>query len=174
LQSKEFTTKVNALNKKKWNFVRASLLLAQAMECKDCEPNVAMLLLCSCADAMQLVGGKDRSHVNFKRFYMGYCPNGLRNPPIEYYLDGKPTIYTASFEEALDCIYEIFRCLYVHKGIAHLELPKGLNDFRVISELEKIKDRYYVIDLLKILDWFVTITKESLYKILEGSEVLKP
>jgi len=101
LTLEDFKTKVDALNKKKWDFIRAILLYKQAMKCKDCEPNVAMVLLCSCADAMKVAGEKASSHINFKKFYMDCCPTNIRNPPIGYYI-GKPTIQTASFEEALD------------------------------------------------------------------------
>jgi hypothetical protein len=118
---------------------------------------------------MQLVGKRNSHKRNFEKFYGDYCPSDLRNPPIKYYLDRKPSTYNdASFEEALDYIYARFRCFYVHEGVGYLENPKG----RIVTLEDKLKetnDRTYVIDLPKILDWFATITKESLYKILQGS-----
>lgn len=164
---KEFRTKVDALNKKKWNFVRASFLYQQALKCGKCDPNVAMLLLCSSADSMQLVG-KRNSWRNFEKFYRDYCPSGSRNPPIKYYLDLKPPLNPkdASFEEALDYIYANFRCLYAHEGIGRLELPPK-NVHLVGHELfDKFKGKYYIIDILSVLNWFATTTKESLSKIL--------
>ena len=115
-----FKTKIEALNKKKWNFVRASFLYQQALKCEKCDPNIAMLLHCSSADAMQLVG-KRNSWRNFEKFYKTYCSISLRNPPIKYYATLKPPIRKdASFDEALDYIYANFRCLYVHEGIGRL------------------------------------------------------
>jgi len=165
----DFKTKVDALGKKKWDFVRANFLCQQALRCKDCEPNVAMVLLCSCAEAMKVAGAKG-SHNKFKKFYLNYCPSSLRVPPIKYYLDGKPSTYNnASFDEALDYIYAKFRCFYVHKGVARLELPPKdvhLIGNELIDKLQKNSNKSYVIDVLNILGWFSTITKESLYKIL--------
>jgi hypothetical protein len=162
-----FKTKVEALNKKKWNFVRASFLYQQALKCGKCDPNVAALLLCSSADAMQLVG-KRSSWRNFEKFYKTYCPSGSRNSPIKHYPSLKPPLVlkNASFDESLDYIYANFRCLYTHEGIGRLELPpKGIN--LVGSELlDKFKGKYYIIDSLSVLNWFELITKESLYKIL--------
>jgi hypothetical protein len=149
---KDFKTRVEALSKKKWNFVRASFLYQQALKCGKCDPNVAMLPLCSSADAMQLVGKKN-SWKNFEKFYKDYCPSGSKNPPIKHYLNLKPplTLTDASFEEALDYIYANFRCLYVHEGIGRLELPpKGI--ILVGSELlDKFKGEYYVINILNVL-----------------------
>ena len=146
----------------KWNFVRASLLYQQALTCKDCEPNVAMVLLCSCADAMKVAGEKAGSRKNFKKFYMDYCPATLRDPPIEYYPHGKPPIEIAPFEKALDFIYSKFRCLYVHEGKGRLEpLPAGIEWVGAIL-LDKYNDEYYSIDTLKILEWFAKIMVESL------------
>jgi hypothetical protein len=165
----DFKTKVDALDIKKWHFVRASFLYQQALKCQECNPNVAMLLLCSCAETMQLLeGGKPRK--NFMKFYEDYCPNNLRKPPIQYYSNLKPplNLIDASFNEALDYIYAKFRCLYVHEGVGHLELPP--KDFHLVGDqlLDKFKDKIYVIDKLAILCWFVSITKECLSKILNS------
>ena len=152
---------------KKWNFVRASVLYQQALKCGKCDPNVAMLLLCSSADSMQLTG-KRKPWGNFEKFYRDYCPSGSRNPPIKYYATLKPPsiLRDASFEEALDYVYARFRCLYTHEGIGRLELPpKGIH--LVGSKmLDKFRDKHYVIDLLSVLGWFASITRESLSKIL--------
>jgi hypothetical protein len=161
----DFETKLDSLPKRD-NFLNASRLYQQALKCEGCARKVAMVLLCSCADAMQLVGERN-SRKNFKKFYESCCPNDLRKPPIKYYLDGKPLTYNdASFGEALDYIYTRFRCSYVHDGIDYLELPKGLSGYTIIDELRKIKDKHLVIDILKILDWFKIITFESLYNFL--------
>lgn len=164
---KDFKTKVEDLKGKEWNFVRASLLYQQALKCGKCDPNVAMLLLCSSADSMQLVGN-GKPWRNFEKFYKDYCPSGLRNPPIKYYPTLKPPLIPrdVSFEEALDYVYAKFRCLYTHEGIGRLELPpKGI---KLIGSkmLDKFKDKHYVIDLVSILGWFTSITRESLSKIL--------
>jgi hypothetical protein len=163
----DFKTKVDALNEKKWNFVRASFLYQQALKCGKCDPNVAMLLLCSSADAMQLVG-KRNPWRNFEKFYKDYCPSGSRNPPIKYYPDLKtPSILKdASFEESLDYIYANFRCLCTHEGIGRLETaPKNAN-VGGWQLYDKFKGKYYAIDMLSVLNWFASITKESLHKIL--------
>jgi len=162
-----FKTKVDALNEKKWNFVRATFLYQQALKCGKCNPNVAMLLLCSSADSMQLVGKRNPSR-NFEKFYKEYCPRGLRNSPIKYYPDLKTRsiLKDASFEESLDYIYVNFRCLFAHEGIGRLEtVPKNVNvGWWQLSD--KFKGKYYAIDMRVVLNWFELITKESLYKIL--------
>ena len=89
LNLQEFITRVNFL-RNKWNFVRASFLYKQALKCKECESNVAMVLLCSCAETIKVAGEDARPTTNFKKFYMNYCPLNLRNPPIEYYPNAKP------------------------------------------------------------------------------------
>lgn len=168
LTSQEFATKVSSLgNKMQWNFVRASLLYQQALKCKNCELNVAMLLLCSCADAMKVAGENAGSHNNFKKFYMDYCPSNLKVPPIKYYPNGKPPTQIAPFDKALDFIYSKFRCLYVHEGKGRLRpLPPGVEWFAA-PLLDIYKDEYYNVDTLKILEWFSKITVESRYNIVQ-------
>jgi hypothetical protein len=164
---KDFKTNVEALNERKWNFVRASFLYQQALKCGKCNPNVAMLLLCSSADAMQLVGNR-KPWRNFEKFYKDYCPSGSRNPPIKYYPSLKPPLILkdASFEESLDYIYANFRCLYAHEGIERLETtPKNVH-IAGWKLYDKFKGKYYAIDILSVLNWFALITKESLFKIL--------
>jgi hypothetical protein len=164
---KDFKTKVEALNEKKWNFTRASSLYQQALKCGKCDPNVAMLLLCSTADSMQLVGN-GKPWKNFEKFYKDYCPDSSRNPPMKCYPTLKPPLIPrdASFEEALDYVYTKFRCLYTHEGIGRLELaPKGIH-LVGSSMLDRFKGRHYAIDLLSVLSWFTSITRESLTRIL--------
>lgn len=163
----DFKTKVEDLKGKKWNFVRASFLYQRALKCRKCDPNVAMLLLCSCADSMQLVGSRN-SRRNFEKFYKDYCPSDLRNPPIKYYPTLKPPLVLkdASFDESLDYIYANFRCLYTHEGIGYLEAtPKNVS-VGYWQFCDKFKGKYYAIDMLSVLSWFASMTKESLYKIL--------
>jgi hypothetical protein len=165
LTFEDFKTKVEALStKKKWKFVRAGLLFQQALKCKDCGPNVAMVLLCSCAEVIKVDSSKG-SHFNFKKFYVDYCPSSLRTPPVKCYL-GASSYGDASFEEALDYIYSRFRSYFVHQGIGRLELPPtGVN--LVGGDLwDKFHDKIYVIDTLNVLNWFARITGESLYKFL--------
>jgi hypothetical protein len=126
-----------------------------------------MLLLCSSADTMQLVGNKN-PRKNFEKFYKTYCPMSLRNPPIDYYSSMKPPITqsNASFDEALDYIYENFRCLYTHEGIGRLDIaPKNVH-MAGWQLYDKFKGKYYAIDTLSVLNWFESITKESLFRIL--------
>lgn len=168
LTLEELKTKVDALGtNKKWKFVRAVLLYQQALKCKDCGPNVAMVLLCSCAETMK-VESSQGSHHNFRKFYIDYCPLSLRVPPVKYYLSLNPpfSIDNASFEEALDYIYSRFRNYFVHQGIGRLELPpKGIT--LVGAELmDKFHNKIFVIDTLNVLDWFAEITYESLFKVL--------
>jgi hypothetical protein len=163
----DFKAKVEGLGKRKWNFVRASFLYQQALKCRRCDPNVAMLLLCSSADSMQLVG-KRSSWKNFEKFYKTYCPLPLRNPPLEYFSSLKSPInrIKASFDEALDYIYSSFRCLYVHEGIRRLETAPNNVLVGGWQLYDKFKGKYYAIDILSVLGWFESITKESLSKIL--------
>jgi hypothetical protein len=104
LTLEQFRAKVDALNGKKNNFLNASRLYRQALRCKGCEPNIAMMLLCSCADTMKFVGER-RPRENFKRFYKDYSPIASRNPPITFYFDDKPlAYYVPSFDETLEYI----------------------------------------------------------------------
>jgi hypothetical protein len=164
---KDFKIKVEALSEKKWNFVRATYLYQQALKCGKCNPNVGILLLCSSADAMQLVGNR-KPRENFEKFYKDYCPSDLRNPPIQYYLGLEPPLILkdASFEESLDYIYASFRCLFTHEGIGRLETtPKNAINGGWKS-YDKFKNKYYSIDILNVFNWFTSITKGSLSRII--------
>ena len=168
LTIEQFRAKVDVLNGKKNNFLNASLLHRQALKCKGCEPNIAMMLLCSCADAMKLVG-KGKPRENFKRFYKDYSPIASRIPPIKCYFDDKPLNYCdPSFDETLEYIYKRFRNLYAHEGTGLLEQPKSpdLIWYGLCDKFEETSNKTYVTDIVRILDWFATITKESLDNIL--------
>ena len=167
LTLEEFKTKVDALGTKKWKFVRAGLLCQQALKCKNCEPNVAMVLLCSCAEVIKVDSSKG-SHHNFKKFYVDYCPSNLQVPPVKYYSDLKPpfTLYDASFEETLDYIYSRFRCYFVHRGIGRLELPPTGVTLVGAELMDKFHGKVYVIDKINVLEWLAKITDESLFKVL--------
>jgi hypothetical protein len=150
----------------KWNFVRATSLYQHSYKCESCNPNIKMVLLCSCADALQLVG-EECSLKNCMEFYGKYCPSEFRTPPIEYYADGKLPIATAPFDKAIRFIYKAFRCSYVHEGIQHLcEIPNGIEWHAFMDRIDDEKD-IYVVDLLKISEWFGKITFESLFAMLE-------
>lgn len=108
LSFEDFKTRFDLLPNDKWNFARAVLLFQQHLKCKDCNPNVGMVLLCSCADALQLVGDKGKSKENFRALYLRYCPSKYRTPPITWlskektmkvsHLTKKPSIiYTNNF-----------------------------------------------------------------------------
>jgi len=163
-----FSAKVNSLgNEARWNFVRASLLYQKALKCKECEPNVAMVLLCSCADAVKVAGEGAGSRNNFKALYMNYCPSGSRLVPIRYYPNGNPPLQDVPFERALDLIYAKFRCLYIHEGIGNLELPPKDMELFMHTWLDKYGNDIYNIDILRILEWFSNITFESLCVMLK-------
>ena len=161
-----FVTKINSLPIDKWNFVRGSLLYQQALKCKACNPDIAMVIFSSCADALKVAGKKAGSRKNFKTFYLKHCPSTFRVPPIKYYPNAKPPLAIAPFDKALDFIYAKFRCLYVHEGKGRLQpLPKGVNWIAGLL-LDKYDNEYYQIDILKILGWFAKITLESLSDLL--------
>ena len=155
----DFQNKINSLTIDKWVFVGAVLLYQQAVKCGECNPDIGMVLLCSCADALQLVREK-KSQANFMKFYLSYCPSNLRTPPLEYYPDGKIPLTTTPFDKALHYIYKQFRCLYVHEGIGHLT-TRGFYD--------RIKDKdekdIYAVDI-KVTEWFKQITFERLFAML--------
>jgi hypothetical protein len=161
----DFQSKLNSLAIDKWNFVRATLLYQQAVKCGDCNPNVGMVLLCSCANALQLVG-EGKPWENFKEFYLTYCPAHFRTPPIEYYPNGKIPRTTAPFEKALRYIYKQFRNLFVHEGIGYLiTAPDGI-DWHTLYDKIKNENDVYSVDMMKIAEWFRQITFESLFAIL--------
>jgi hypothetical protein len=159
----QFEARVNALGNRKWNFIRAVFLFQQALKCKKCNPNMAHFLIASSADALQLVGNR-KSHKNFNQLFIQYCPAHLRAPPIERFVSTTPPIVRtqASFQEALDYIYEKLRCLYVHEGIERLSKPPRGVTMVGDSLFDKFNNNYYAVDRLAILDWLVEITKESL------------
>jgi hypothetical protein len=172
----EFKNKLDLLSIDKWNFIRAVLLYQQSEKCAVCNPNVAMSLLCSCADALELVGGERRSKANFMKFYLDFCPTSSRNSPIEYFPDGTPHSgpIQAPFEKALHYIYKQFRCLFIHKGVGRLDIPeklaKDFGNMKIIPfpMMDKIRGEreVYLIDLDKIFLWFQKITSESLTVLL--------
>ena len=164
---KEFASKVDSLKyEMPMNFVRASLLYQQALKCKDCEPNVAMVLLCSCADAVKVAGEGAGSKNNFMTFYMKYCPSGSRVAPMKYYPNKHLPLQDVPFQRALDLIYAKFRCLYVHEGIGRIQLPPEDMNLFMNTLLDKHRNDIYSIDILRILEWFSRITLESLYAML--------
>jgi len=112
----DFQSKLNSLPiEDKWNFVRATLLYQQSLKCKQCNPNVAMVFLCSSAEAMQL---KNKPEKRFIEFYKRYCPIRFRkSSPMEYMPNGKPPMVPAPFDISLHCIYELFRCFFFMKEL---------------------------------------------------------
>ncbi len=136
-----------------------------------------MSLLCSCADALELVGKEGKSKKNFMKFYLDFCPATSRTSPIEYFPDGTPNSgpIQAPFEKALHYIYKQFRCLFIHRGIGRLDIPQKLEkEFTSLTIIpfplmDKIKGEreVYLIDLNKIFLWFQKITVESLSILLK-------
>lgn len=169
----DFQSKINSLTIDKWNFVRATLLYQQSLKCEECNPNVAMVLLCSCADAMQL---EETSYKGFMDFYKTYCPSRFQNSltensPIEYMPNGKPPLKTAPFEKALHFIYKQFRNMYVHEGIGHLEmLPERRVEHTFFDRIKGETD-IYAVDMLNVVEWFGKITFESLFAMLHQQTI---
>lgn len=163
----QFNTKFNQLPTDKKRFLRASSLYQQSQKCAKCEPNVSMALLCSCADSLKL-HGLNASRRNFTTFYNTYCPNNLRQPPIQCHpnCNTKIPMVSVSFGNALDYIYEKYRCLFIHEGKGRLtKLPKGTT-WIGSTLLDKFRGDCYVINNLLILSWFSDVTRESLYAML--------
>jgi hypothetical protein len=164
----EFRAKFGKLsNDEKWRFVRACSLYQQAVKCKKCDQNVSMLLLCSCAESLQLTG-KRAPRRNFKELYLKFCPVPLRNPPIRYSSNktSPPTI--VPFEKGLDYIYSKFRCLYTHQGMGRLQEITEPGNVGSLSAFlyDVLGNDSYSIDLINILDWFIEITQVSLFHLL--------
>jgi len=172
LDFEDFKRKFNSLPIDKWNFARAISLYQQYLKCKDCNPNVAIVVLCSCADALQLKGGKYFSRANFKEFYLKYCPLKYRKTPIEYLSREKRDSATIPFDErTLDYIYQEFRCSYIHVGIGCLELlPEKVYYHSRIGKFKK-EQELFEIDLVEFRKWFEKVTFESLYAFLLGKVV---
>lgn len=167
LTFKQFNSKFSQLSTDKKRFLIASSLYQQSKKCAKCEPNIAMALLCSCADSLKLHRLKAPRR-NFTTFYSRYCPNKLRKPPIQCYPDCDVNIpmVNVSFRNALDYIYEKYRNLFVHEGKGRLsKLPKGTT-WIGFNLLDKFHGDCYVINHLRILSWFSNVTRESLYAIL--------
>jgi hypothetical protein len=145
-------------------FCQRGLLYQQAVKCKECNPNITVGLLCSCADAMKL--GKT-PNTRFKEFYERYCPQKLRKSPIEYYPNGALPLTPAPFDKALHYIYKQFRCLYVHEGIGRLRIaaPDEIEWNSLLDGIENEKD-IYAVNITKIAEWLKQITFESLFAML--------
>ena len=167
LNFEEFRTKFNLLPNDKWNFARAVSLFQQYLKCKDCTSNVGMIVLCSCADAIQLKGGIGKSKANFIEFYLKYCPPEYRKMPIEHLSSEKRNTETIPFDKKiLEYIYQKFRCSYIHVGIGNLyPLPKNVYSHHLLGKFEKEKD-FFMIDLVELPKWFEKVTFESLYEML--------
>ncbi len=168
----DFKTKLDSLRTNKWKFIRAVSLYQQSVKCSKCSPDVGMILLISCSDALQLVD-EEKTWQNIKKFYLDYCPKELRDSPIKCSPDRKEPAQIAPFEMSIRYIYKKFRCLYVHEGKARLSIPKEVEDEEKPHHLscyltDKIKDEkdIYSIDLINVGAWFEKITFESLYAIL--------
>jgi hypothetical protein len=163
----QFNTKFNQLTIDKKLFLRASSLYQQSQKCAKCEPNISMSLLCSCADSLKLHGLRT-PRSNFTTFYTRYCPNNLRQPPIQCHPQCNVNIpmTNVSFIDGLDYIYEKYRNLFIHEGKGRLsKLSKGTT-WIGSTLLDKFRGDCYVINNLTILSWFSEVTKESLYAIL--------
>ena len=164
-----FQTKLALLpEKKKWRFIRSSLMYQQAMKCKKCNPNIAMSLLCSCAESLKILGTRVGSRRNFEALYLRHCPQPLRIAPMKYYPNKAVHAVPAPFSKALFYIYKKFRCLYTHEGIGRLQQLKKSGKTHIINNslLDVAGNDAYSIDLLKVLDWFAGITKSSLFQSL--------
>jgi len=182
LSFEEFRTKFNLLPNDKWNFARAVSLFQQYLKCKECNPNIGMVVLCSCADALQLVGSKYKSKANFIEFYLRYCPTEYRNPdyrspesqrmPIEYLSREKRSAEIIPFDKkTLTFIYQKFRCSYIHVGIGNIQpLPKNIYSHHSIEKFEKEKD-LFMLDLVEFPKWFEKVTFESLYVMLTTGNI---
>jgi hypothetical protein len=177
----DFKKRLDLLKIDKWKFVRAVSLYQQSVKCSECNLNVGMILLSSCTDALQLVGGEGCAWKNFKKFYLDYCPQPLRTPPIKYLLEGKMPSTIAPFEKAIRYIYKKFRCLYVHEGKGRLDVVSEAKEEKAhglscyLGDVIKGEDDIYSIDLMKIYKWFEKVTIESLYAIiLESTENFRP
>jgi hypothetical protein len=146
------------------SFVRATLTYQQSLKCKECNPIISVVFLCSCADALKLAKGDWQ---RIKTFYERYCPNSdeFRIAPIRYSRNCKQPLIPAPFDKAIYCIYKEFRVKYIHEGIKHLR-PEDSDFFYV-----RLKDEYgvrdcYEICLSEVVSWFERITFESLLNML--------
>jgi hypothetical protein len=167
LSFEEFRSKFNFLPNDKWNFARAVLLFQKYLNCKECDPNIGLVVLCSCADALQLKGGRGKSKANFIEFYLKYCPSEYRKLPIEYLSRDKRNIETIPFDQkTLGYIYQKFRCSYIHVGIGNImPLLKNIYSHHALGKFEKEID-FFMVDLVEFPKWFEKATFESLYAML--------
>lgn len=107
---------------------------------------------------------------NFRMFLATYCPDELRNPPIEIYKGkGKP------FDVALRGLYSRFRSFFLHEGIGYASIAeKPYIDeetgeaIRMIAIplLMKVDTRYVSFELTELTDWFAQVVKTSLLQYL--------
>jgi hypothetical protein len=180
----DFKAKLNSLSsEEKINFANACLLYQQALKCEGCKSNglnIAMTLLCICADAIKITRRR-APRENFIRFYQTYCPPGLKEDiPIERY-NSRGELLKASFEETLHLIYESFRNPFVHEAKTWFELPPERSEDGMLINLTSTRietfekdskatlyygDKLYIVYVDKILEWFKKATLESLNNFL--------
>jgi hypothetical protein len=159
----EFESYFNALSddEKRINFSNACLLYQKAVKCKACEPNISLLLLCSCANAIKVISKKRESRKNIVEFYLVYCPHKLRN---------ELPISRASFEDTLDLIYKKFRNPFVHEA---KELFEQAPNHTVKMAMIKYKNKFYPLYISNnsVLNWFEKVTYKSLCNYLTNTKV---
>lgn len=98
---------------------------------------------------------------NFKQFLLDNCPNELRIPPIE---DSKQQ--NVSFDDALKYIYGEFRSLFLHEGLSYASYEVSQNTDLGVNYLKIVGKHLYFFNLIRIVPWFSTVVKESLYNYL--------
>lgn len=170
-------------------FEHAVLMYKRAMKCKKCDSDVCLALLCSSVDAIWSQRIK-KSHERFKKFLMEYCPKKLRNPPLLFYKTlNIPEDYKEhqsldelraqlkveqprkdNFEDAIDFVYERFRCYFFHEAIGLVgvsqeddSLEGGIDASispRFDSGFKKSPSIPVRIDL-RIVEWFSNVVRES-------------
>jgi len=169
VEKERFSALINSLGDLKWNFLRACRLYGQAVKCEKCNADVAMTMLCSTIESIK--GKGSRPFAKFRKFLIENCPQEARTSSMRIFVS-KDEVRQATFEESISYIYGNFRSLFLHEGIARVEAesPPGLERTRLISsslaDKHRQKEKIYMIELLKVLNWFENVVKESLWYFL--------
>jgi len=112
---------------------------------------------------------REGAFYNFMKFLLENCPEKLRRAPIDIYRNTVGFVQ-ASFEDSLRFTYDRFRSLFLHRGIgrASLDLPPKLKGAHLMFArlLDKHRRKVYSTDLIKLLNWFESVVKESLFQFL--------
>lgn len=157
-----------------WRFRRAKNQYLKAKENVKSQPDIAIFLLLSCAEILELVD-KKHSWKNVKEFYKE-TPKNLRVSPLNYRNSVKKweKLKQLPFEETIYVLWKYFRNPFTHGGFASAS-PTKMKEIETVAmyinftsldfQSHNNEKVYYSVDTIKLVNWLENITKETLKKL---------